>query len=63
MRILNGKVFIDDVALVRTDGYSVTMRDPTGTSLVIPLNVLNNVMVKVGELLDGREGCSTHERG
>lgn len=63
MRILNGKVFVDDVALVRTDGHSVTMRDPTGTSLVIPVNVLNDVMVKVGELLDGREGSNAHERG
>jgi hypothetical protein len=52
MRILNGKVFIDDVSLVRTDGHSVTMRDPTGTSLVIPLNVLNDVMEKV---LDAKE--------
>jgi predicted RNA-binding protein len=52
MRILNGKVFIDDVSLVRTDGHSVTMRDLTGTSLVIPLNVLNDVMEKV---LDAKE--------
>lgn len=52
MRILNGKVFIDDVSLVRTDGHSVTIRDPTGTSLVIPLNVLNDVMEKV---LDAKE--------
>jgi hypothetical protein len=52
MRILNGRLFIDDVSLVRTDGHSVTMRDPTGTSLVIPLNVLNDVMEKV---LDAKE--------
>ncbi|WP_461533484.1 hypothetical protein [Sinomicrobium sp.] len=63
MRILNGRLFIDDVSLVRTDGHSVTLRDPTGTSLVIPLNVLNDVMVKVEELLDGREGSNPHERG
>jgi hypothetical protein len=49
MRILNGRLFIDDVSLVRTDGHSVTMRDPTGTSLVIPLNVLNDVMEKVSD--------------
>jgi hypothetical protein len=52
MRILNGKVFVDDVALVRTDGYSVTMRDPTGTSLVIPLNVLEDVIGKVKKILE-----------
>lgn len=51
MRILNGRLFIDDVSLVRTDGHSVTMRDPTGTNLVIPLNVLNDVMVKVDKTL------------
>jgi hypothetical protein len=55
MRILNGRLFIDDVSLVRTDGHSVTVRDPTGTSLVIPVNVLYEIVEEVNRMLNKEE--------
>ena len=55
MRIINGKAFIDDVSLIRTDGHSVTVRDPTGTSLVIPVNVLYEIVEEVNRVLSKEE--------
>lgn len=46
-------MIIDDYSLIRTDGHSVTIRDPTGTSLVIPVNVLNEVYDYVKKVMEG----------
>lgn len=55
MKIINGKVYIDDHSLIRTDGHSVIVRDPTGTSLVIPVNVLNEVHEYVKKVMEEKD--------
>lgn len=52
MRIVNSKLYLDDVASFRTDGYSVTVFDPVGAVLVIPVEVLYELNDKVKEKLD-----------
>jgi len=55
MRIVNSKVYIDDVASFRTDGHSVTIFDPVGAVLVIPVNVLYELCDNVKETIDAKE--------
>ena len=52
MRIVNSKVYIDDVASFRTDGHSVTIFDPVGAVLVMPVDVLKELNDKVEERLN-----------
>jgi len=63
MRLAQGKIFLDDYSNWRTDGHSITIFDPVGAALVMPVDVLKELNDKVEERLNGRESEEPHERG
>ena len=52
MRFAQGKLILDDIATWRTDGHSVTITDPEGAAIVVPLVVLRELLENVEEYLD-----------